>query len=101
MVLFAAVLMTWSWSQWVIGLNPRAPQRDNATRGQRNKDGHCIVAVVSLPVFSVQAAGSGARKERALGYRVSDRSPLATKGPARVKPPSWMASHPPTMSSSI
>ena len=27
MGLLAAVLMSWSWSHWAIGLNPRAPQR--------------------------------------------------------------------------
>jgi hypothetical protein len=35
-----------------------------------------------------------------LGYRVIDRCPVAFGAPDRVKPPSWMASRPPTRNSS-
>jgi hypothetical protein len=47
-----------------------------------------------------QAARSLSDERRVLGYRVSDRSPVAFGGLDRVKLPSWMASHLPTTNSS-
>jgi DNA replication protein DnaC len=57
--------------------------------------------LLRLTEVELAARAANALQSRiVLGYRVSDRSPVAFGGLDRVKLPSWMASHLPTTNSS-